>query len=442
MRIADLIYKKAQREELNDDEVRFFINELVTDGVEDSQLGAMLMAWFLNGMSPRELAVMTHAMTYSGETLTWPEEWKPILVDKHSTGGVGDKVSLVLAPALAACGLKVPMVSGRGLGFTGGTLDKLESIPGFTVDLTQEDMRKCLADSGCCIAGQTATLVPADRIMYATRDITSTVDNVNFVTASIISKKAATGAGALVLDIKVGRGSFTKTIEAGRFLAGKLVSAARELDVRTSAVLTRMDQPIGMAVGNSLEVIEAISTLKGVGPSDLIELVTIQGGILLESIGKAENISQGCEIILETLKSGTALSRFEKMLINQNVDPGVARELCYGDVNKILPKAKLSTPFTVTSTGRVAEIDSLTVSHVCGALGASRARASDVIQFAVGLELLVKVGQVVAEGDTWAILQHETPLTPELQARLDRAIVIDQTALVPTPLNIIIETIH
>jgi len=442
MRIPDLIYKKAQHGELSDDEVRFFINELVAGHVEDSQLGAMLMAWFLNGMSAQELAVLTHAMTYSGETLTWPAEWKASLVDKHSTGGVGDKVSLVLAPALAACGLKVPMVSGRGLGFTGGTLDKLESIPGFTVDLTMEDMQKCLADSGCCIAGQTATLVPADRIMYATRDITSTVDNTNFVTASIISKKAASGAGALVLDIKVGRGSFTKTIESGRFLANKLVSAARELGVKTSAVLTRMDQPIGMAVGNSLEVIEAILALQGAGPSDLMELVTIQGGLLLKAVGKAEDVSQGRQMIAETINNGTALRRFEKMLINQYVDPEVARELCHGDVNKILPKAKLSTPLTVASAGRIAEIDSLAVSYVCGALGASRARASDVIQFAVGLNLLAKVGQVVAEGDMWAILQHETPLTAELRARLDSAIVIDPMTLDRTPLNIIIETIH
>jgi len=225
MRIADLISKKRDCDELTNDEVRFFISELVNGHVEDSQLGAMLMAWFLNGMSPRELAVMTHSMTYSGDTLRWPDEWKPILVDKHSTGGVGDKVSLVLAPALAACGLKVPMVSGRGLGFTGGTLDKLESIPGFTVNLTLEEMQKCLEDSGCCIVGQTATLVPADRIMYATRDITGTVDNANFVTASIISKKAAESVSALVFDIKVGRGSFTKTIDAARLLSDNLVTS-------------------------------------------------------------------------------------------------------------------------------------------------------------------------------------------------------------------------
>jgi len=280
--------------------------------------------------------------------------------------------------------------------------------------------------------------------------------------ASIISKKAASGAGALVLDIKVGRGSFTKTIESGRFLANKLVScvggilvetqsmifsllkvsAARELGVKTSAVLTRMDQPIGMAVGNSLEVIEAILALQGAGPSDLMEFVTIQGGLLLKAVGKAEDVSQGRQMIAETINNGTALRRFEKMLINQYVDPEVARELCHGDVNKILPKAKLSTPLTVASAGRIAEIDSLAVSYVCGALGASRARASDVIQFAVGLNLLAKVGQVVAEGDMWAILQHETPLTAELRARLDSAIVIDPMTLDRTPLNIIIETIH
>merc|ERR1711973_980695 len=229
--IQEIIASKRDGGVLSEQDIATWVEELVAGGVAGEQLGAWLMAVYVRGLNLQETSCLTRAMVQSGITMEWPNQWRHLCVDKHSTGGVGDKVSLVLAPALAACGLKVPMVSGRGLGFTGGTLDKLESIPGFTVDLTQEDMRKCLADSGCCIAGQTATLVPADRIMYATRDITSTVDNVNFVTASIIAKTAATGAGALVLDIKVGRGSFTKTIEAGRFLAGKLVSAARELDV-------------------------------------------------------------------------------------------------------------------------------------------------------------------------------------------------------------------
>ncbi|KAK4021943.1 hypothetical protein OUZ56_007431 [Daphnia magna] len=428
MRIVDVIIKKRDGKELTDEEIKFVIKELVDGRLESSQLGAMLMAWYFNGMNARELSVLTNTMTHSGDTLSWPDEWKPVLVDKHSTGGVGDKISLILAPALAACGLKVPMVSGRGLGFTGGTLDKLEAIPGFKVDLTLEEMQQCLADSGCCICGQTATLVPADRIMYATRDITGTVENANFVTASIISKKAAENVSALVLDVKVGRASFSQTLDDARHLAKNLVGAARDQGMLTKAVLTSMDHPLGMTVGNSLEVIEAISGLKGKGPEDLNELVAIQGALLLHATGKADNIDQGRDLILETLKNGAALNRFEKMLINQNVQPGVAHELCYGNAESVLPREKYSSPLVTSISGYVVDLDALAIAQVCGALGAARARASDIILPAVGVQLNVKVGQAVVEGQVWGELKHECEIVPKnLWKKLQDAISISLT---------------
>jgi len=424
IRIPDLIQKKRDHKELSSHEIEFFIKEMVQGRLEDSQLGAMLMAWYFNGMSTKELAILVDSMTHSGDTLSWPEEWSSILVDKHSTGGVGDKVSLVLAPALAACGLKVPMISGRGLSFTGGTLDKLESIPGFNVNLSNEQMRVCLSQAGCCIAGQTRSLVPADRIMYAARDITATVDNINLATASIISKKAAENIRALVLDVKVGRAAFFKNLTDARLVAKSLVGAARDQGIETTAALTTMDTPIGMAIGNSLEIIEVVNTLRNQGPEDLIELVAVQGGLLLHSVGKAVSSSEGEEIIRETLRNGTALKRFEAMLIHQNVKADVAADLCSAKDN-VLAKSLYITIFKAPSSGYVSDIDALALGVACGALGASRARASDVILPAVGIELLVKQGQQIGEGQPWARLHHEVKQLPlDLELQLKEAITI------------------
>jgi len=420
-----LIQKKRDRKELDTFEIDFFVKEMVQGRLEDSQLGAMLMAWYFNGMSAKELAILVDSMTHSGDTLTWPEEWKSILVDKHSTGGVGDKVSLVLAPALAACGLKVPMISGRGLSFTGGTLDKLESIPGFNVNLSNEQMVVCLANVGCCIAGQTKSLVPADRIMYAARDITATVDNINLATASIISKKAAENIRALVLDVKVGRAAFFKNMTDARQVAKSLVGAARDQGIHTTAVLTSMDTPIGMAVGNSLEILEVVDTLRNQGPADLVELVAVQGGLLLHSVGKAESSAKGEEMIRETLSNGSALKRFETMLIHQNVRPELAAKLCSANYD-VLPRAQYCTLFLAPTSGYVFDIDALMLGVACGALGASRARASDIILPAVGVELLVSQGQLISEGQPWARLHHEIEQLPyDIESQLKNAITVN-----------------
>lgn len=432
IRIPDLIQKKRDKQELDPEEIRFFIEEMVKGCIEQVQLGAMLMAWYFNGMSPKELTVLIDCMTHSGETLSWPEEWKTLLVDKHSTGGVGDKVSLVLAPALAACGLKVPMVSGRGLSFTGGTLDKLEAIPGFNVSLNNNQMRECLRYAGCFIAGQTKSLVPADRIMYAARDVTATVDNIHLATASIISKKAAENISALVLDVKVGRAAFFKNLNDARLVARSLVEAARDQGIKTTAVLTAMDTPIGLAIGNSLEIMEVIETLRGKGPPDLVELVKIQGGLLLNSVGRMD-ISKGEKLIEQTLQNGAALACFEKMLVHQNVDVRLAAELCSG--GQTLARAKYVTAILSPSSGRVLDIDALACGSVCGALGAARARASDVILSAVGIELLVTVGQSITQGQPWAKLHHEDPsVASEHLIKLQNAVIVGEAnnALVPT----------
>ncbi|NXL76971.1 TYPH phosphorylase, partial [Leptocoma aspasia] len=276
--------------------------------------GAMLMAIRLRGMDAGETLALTQAMASSGRTLAWPPAWHGLVVDKHSTGGVGDKVSLALAPALAACGCKVPMISGRGLGHTGGTLDKLEAIPGFRVSQSPEEMRHILERVGCCIVGQSAELVPADRVLYGLRDVTATVDSLPLITASILSKKAAERLSALVLDVKFGGAALYPTQESARELARSLVEVGTHLGIRTAALLTRMEQPLGRAVGNALEVLEALECLGGGGPPDLRHL----------------GAEQGREHLARALDDGSALGTFEAMLGAQGVPPDTARGLCAG----------------------------------------------------------------------------------------------------------------
>ncbi|NXW59355.1 TYPH phosphorylase, partial [Eurystomus gularis] len=267
----------------------------------------------------------------TGRALAWPPAWRGRLVDKHSTGGVGDKVSLALAPALAACGCKVPMISGRGLGHTGGTLDKLEAVPGFHTSLSPEEMRSALERVGCCIVGQSEELAPADRVLYGLRDVTATVDSLPLITASILSKKAAEQLSALVLDVKFGAAALYPTQESARELAHSLVAVGEHLGIRTSAVLSRMDQPLGRCVGNSLEVLEALECLEGGGPPDLRELVTALGGLLLWQCGLAGGAEQGRARLGQALDDGSALCTFEAMLGAQGVPPDIAHHLCTGD---------------------------------------------------------------------------------------------------------------
>ena len=294
--------------------IRDLVSGVANGSLSDDEVIDWLHGIFDGGLSEADTIVLTEAMRDSGEVLEWRSEIANLVVDKHSTGGVGDKASIVLAPALAACGLNVPMISGRGLGHTGGTLDKLESIPGLSVERTADEIRQQVKRIGVAMVGQTDSLVPADRRMYALRDVTGTVASVPLITSSIVSKKAAEGLSALVLDVKFGRAAFMVERVDATDLARSMVDAANGMGIATKAVLTTMDQPLGCAVGNSLEILESVETLCGNGPEDLEELVCVQGGLLLEATGLAENMQTGALMIHDSLQDGSAFERFCEMV--------------------------------------------------------------------------------------------------------------------------------
>ncbi|KAK3517819.1 hypothetical protein QTP70_018973 [Hemibagrus guttatus] len=370
-------------------------------------LGAMLMAIWQKGMNSDETLELTKMMMKSGEVLHWCKEW--LVIDKHSTGGVGDKISLILAPALAACGCKVPMISGRGLGHTGGTLDKLESIPGFKINLTVEQVKQTLQDVGCCIVGQTETLVPADRILYAIRDITGTVDSVPLITASIMSKKAAEGLSALVLDVKFGKAALCKDLKSARRLAESLVTVGNKLGIKTGAVLTRMDAPIGRCVGHTLEVYEALKCLKGHGPDDLKNLVITLGGRLLQMSGRSATLEDGQNAISEVLKSRKALQKFQDMLVAQGVNAEISRSLCSENAEyfQYLQHAQYQTELRAVDDGTILGVDGKAIADVLHKLGAGRSKTEDQIRYSVGAELLVDQGQPIQKGQPWIRIHHD-----------------------------------
>ncbi|CAN9508384.1 unnamed protein product [Ophioblennius macclurei] len=428
--IPEMIRKKRDGESLSDDEIKKFIQDVSTGNIQPSQIGAMLMAIWLKGMDARETETLTRQMMNSGDLLTWPEEWKGLVVDKHSTGGVGDKVSLVLAPALAACGCKVPMISGRGLAHTGGTLDKLESIPGYNINQSAAEILDILTSVGCCIVGQTGRLVPADRVLYAERDVTSTVDNLPLITGSIISKKGAESLSALVLDVKFGAAALYKDLESAKELARMLVDTGKGLGIRTGAALSCMDAVIGRYVGNSLEVIESLETLKGKGPADLMDLVCTLGGMLLEMTNLASDISDGKKKISEAVIGGAALSKFQAMMEKQGVDAATARKLCSADVDyfTVLKKSASQKELKAPSDGFV-DVDGLTLAKVLHELGAGRSKAGEPVNHSVGAELLVSVGEKVKKGAPWLRLHYDT-LTPnsDQMSRLQNALTVRSEA--------------
>ncbi|XP_063225224.1 thymidine phosphorylase-like [Bacillus rossius redtenbacheri] len=413
MAVPELIRKKRDGEALSDEDVAQFVRSAVDGSAQDCQLGAMLMAMYLQGLSDRETASLTHHMAHSGDVLSWDPAWSDLLVDKHSTGGVGDKVSLPLAPALAALGFKVPMVSGRGLAFTGGTLDKLESIPGFRVQLEVRELEEALRQAGCFIAGPTGRLAPADKELYQRRDVTSTVDSVPLVVASIVSKKVAAGARLLVMDIKVGKAAFFKDVKTARTLAHKLIRVAKDLGLSARAVLTRMDAPVGRAVGNSLEVAEAVECLRGGGPPDLAALVATLGAVLLMEKGRAASLEEGQEAVRAVLQSGAALRHFRLMLRCQGVAERAARELCGGDPWRVLPRAPGVARVLAPRDGWVADVDALAVGRASWRLGAGRSRADQAVDPRVGVLVLRAPGEPVREGEPLLEAHHAGASLPE-----------------------------
>ncbi len=393
----ELIAKKRDGGAFTDAEITHLINGYVSGDVTDYQMSSLAMAIFFRGMTPKETAALTLAMRDSGEVVDLSSIKQP-KVDKHSTGGVGDKISICLAPMVAACGVPVPMISGRGLGHTGGTLDKLEAIPGFSVDTTTKGFIKEVKKIGCSLIGQTADLAPADKRLYALRDVTATVESIPLITASILSKKLAEGIDALVLDVKVGRGAFMKTEEDARALARSLVRVGRLAGKKVTAILTRMDDPLGHAVGNALETIEAFEVLMGGGPEDVREITLALGAEMLRMGGVAKNESQARKQLLASIADGSAIKKMEEIVKYQGGDPRAVTE------HDRMPRAPKRTKVKAKKAGVVTEIDALEIGLASVGLGAGRSRADQAVDPAVGIMLEKKPGDRVKVGDTLATL--------------------------------------
>ena len=382
---ASLIAAKRDHRELSDEEIAFFIQGFATGTIPDYQMSALAMAIYLNGMTPREIATLTSEMLRSGTQLAWPKDGIA-RVDKHSTGGIGDKTSLILAPLLAECGLQNPMLSGRGLGATGGTLDKLEAIPGFRTNLSLDEITRLTQSVGCVITGASAELAPADRKLYALRDVTATVPSIPLITGSIMSKKLAESLDALVLDVKFGSGAFMKTREQATLLAHSLVNTGERMGVRTTALLTDMNQPLGRMCGNAVEVLESIAVLKGGGPAD-VRLLTLElCADLLVSTGVEKTQTDAVKRCAGLLDDGSAFERYCRMVRAQGGDP---------DAELRVAKA---TDLVADQDGVVSAMDTEALGLVIISLGGGRRKMGDPIDHSVGLEMLVRIGDRVSRG--------------------------------------------
>jgi pyrimidine-nucleoside phosphorylase len=407
--IVELIRCKRDGGKLTPEQIRGFIAAYTADRVPDYQAAALLMAICWRGMDDEELHALTDAMLRSGDVVDL-SSLPGIKIDKHSTGGVGDKVSLHLAPAVAACGVPVPMISGRGLGHTGGTLDKLESIPGFRVDLSIDRFRTVLGECGLALIGQTERLAPADKRLYALRDVTGTVESIPLIAASIMSKKLAEGIDGLVLDVKVGSGAFMKTLEQARALARTLVAIGKRAGKRTTAFITDMDQPLGHWVGNAVEVRESLDVLEGRGPIDLIELTLALGGEMLMLGGEAQTEEEGRARIKKALCDGSALERFRRCVALQGGDLPAS-----GAPSRV---ASESIAIDSPRRGFVAAIDTEAVGRASVLLGAGRARKEDAIDASAWIHVLRKLGEPVDAGQTLA--RFSTPSAPEVAKEVER----------------------
>lgn len=393
MRAVDIIIKKRDKQELSKEEISFLVKNFTTGEIPDYQMSAWAMAVLLNGMSHQEITNLTMAMAASGDQLDL-SEFGGLVVDKHSTGGVGDKTTLVVAPIVAACGLPVGKMSGRGLGFSGGTIDKLESIPGFKSDLSTEEFISKLREHGIVLTGQSLDLAPADGKLYALRDVTGTVQSIPLIASSVMSKKIASGADAIALDVKVGRGAFMRNLEEANELAEVMVAIGKLSGRRVIAVLSQMDQPLGVAVGNALEMKEAIEMLNGSGPDDFhVHCIDLSAYMLI--LGKkAADLESGRKMAQEAIDNGSALEKFKELIQSQHGDVSVI------DQPELLPSAKLVIPITADSTGWVKVVDAQAVGESSVEIGAGRAKKGDIIDQAVGIMVRVKVGDKINAGQT------------------------------------------
>ena len=429
IRPARLIQRKRDGEELSGDEIEGLVLGYARGEIPDYQLAAFCMAVYFRGLSAQETYALTDAMVRSGETIDLQAEVGRPVADKHSTGGVGDKASLVVGPLVAACGIPFGKMSGRGLGHTGGTLDKLESIPGYRVELSRDEFVRQVREIGIAVIGQTAELVPADKQLYALRDVTATVENVSLIAASIMSKKIAAGANAIVLDVKVGDGAFMKSIDDARTLAGAMLELGRLADRMVVCELTDMDQPLGHAVGNALEIREGVETLRGDGPTDVTELAVASAAHLValcDGVGRREARSR----VETALRDGSGLAAYERWVRAQGGDPA----------EDALPKAPVVQPVLAARDGYVGRLGALAVGLAAMHLGAGRTVKDDVIDHAVGVLCLRKRGDHVSAGDTVAeIHARDTHAAQVAAAEVEAA--YELTNEEPRTTGVVLETL-
>jgi pyrimidine-nucleoside phosphorylase len=428
MRAVEIIEKKRRGEELSSAEIEFMVLGFARGDVPDYQMSGWMMAVVWQGMSERETIDLTMIMAHSGDVLDLSSV-APLVVDKHSTGGVGDKTTLVIAPWVACMGVPVGKMSGRGLGFSGGTLDKLESIPGFSVNLTREQFMDRLREHGIVVAGQSADLAPADGKMYALRDVTATVESLPLIASSVMSKKIAAGANAIVLDVKTGSGAFMKTEADAVALAEMMVKIGLGVGRRITAVISDMDQPLGLAVGNALEVAEAIATLRNAGPADFAEHCLVIGAEMLLLAGRCATPEEARAALLTALRRGDALAKLEEWVAAQGGDAHVV------DHPEIMPQARLVADLPAPCGGYVAAIDAMDVGLTAVALGAGRQKKGEAIDHAVGIVLKKKVGESVHAGEALLTIHaNEESRLAEAQTTLLQAYRWSDAPVTPAPL--------
>ncbi|WP_213180201.1 pyrimidine-nucleoside phosphorylase [Enterococcus lactis] len=431
MRMVDLIEKKRDGNELSKEEIEYIVTNYTNGKIPDYQVSALLMAIFYQDMTNEEITNLTLAIANSGDVIDL-SSLEGIKVDKHSTGGVGDTTTLILAPLVASVGVTVAKMSGRGLGYTGGTLDKLEAIPGFQIELSDEAFVRIVNESKVAVIGQSGNLAPADKKLYALRDVTATVDSLPLIASSIMSKKIAAGADAIVLDVTTGDGAFMKNIEDARRLAKTMTSIGKLANRETVAVISDMSEPLGEAIGNSLEVVEAIETLQGNGPEDLVEMCYALGSQMVVLAGKAKTIDEARTLLQEALESGKALAKFKEMIQNQGGDPTIVEQ----------PERILTARYTMELPAKQSGVVSKIVANELGIaammLGAGRKTKEDDIDHAVGLKLHKKIGDTVTKGESLLTIYSNDKEISYVIELLYKNIEIGESAMKPTLIHDII----
>ncbi len=431
MRMVDIIEKKRDGHALSKEEIEFFIKGYTKGDIPDYQASSLAMAIFFQDMNEEERAAMTMAMVNSGDRIDL-SQIHGTKVDKHSTGGVGDTTTLVLAPLVASVGVPVAKMSGRGLGHTGGTIDKLESVKGFNVEISEEDFIKLVNDNQVAVIGQSGNLTPADKKLYALRDVTGTVNSIPLIASSIMSKKIAAGADAIVLDVKTGSGAFMKTLEDAEALAHAMVSIGNNVGRNTMAIISDMSQPLGRAIGNALELQEAIDTLKGQGPDDLTELVLTLGSQMVVLAGKASTLDEARQLLESAIQTGQALEKFKTFISNQGGDASIV------DHPEQLPRARYQIHFQAQKDGMITEMIANEIGVASMMLGAGRQTKEDVIDLGVGIVLNKKVGDRVTKGDSILTIHSNKENVDEILDKLQESITIEEKGEVPTLIHKII----